>query len=322
MNSVETPQAAAPRSLGISGRLARVFLQSPLTPLIALVALLAGIFAVLITPKEEEPQINVTMANVLIPFPGATAKEVESLVTVPAEQILSQIAGIEHVYSMTQPGMAVLTVQYKVGEDRIAALVKLYDVLNSNSDWLPQYAGVGQFVVKPKGIDDVPVLTLTLSTKEGCTLYAKRRVPIYADEHQRPRQVIDAMSANGSTNQTIGLAWGWHSLTQGAPLTPPALPANTQRIIIILSDGLNTQNRWNGNGSNQSTAVDARTEKACVNVKSQKSSGCTSLGWMQTKPQLLRVFNSANSQPSLLKVIQIAVTLLHVLLWNWSPAKI
>ena len=167
MSSAERQtETAAPKSLGISGRIAKSFLQSPLTPLIALVALLLGIFAVLITPKEEEPQINVTMANVLIPFPGASAKEVESLVTVPAEQILSQIAGIDHVYSVTQPGMAVLTVQYKVGEDRIAALVKLYDVLNSHSDWLPQYAGVGQFVVKPKGIDDVPVLTLTLYTKD------------------------------------------------------------------------------------------------------------------------------------------------------------
>ncbi len=164
-NSKHEPTVQS-RRLGISGRIAQAFLQSPLTPLIALVALLLGVFAVGITPKEEEPQINVTMANVLIPFPGATAKEVESLVTIPAEQIVSQIAGVEHVYSATQPGMAVLTVQYKVGEDRIAALVKLYDVLNSNSDWLPQYAGVGPFVVKPKGIDDVPVLTLTLFTKD------------------------------------------------------------------------------------------------------------------------------------------------------------
>lgn len=154
-------------SMGISGRIARAFLDSPLTPLVALVAMLVGIFAVIITPKEEEPQINVTMANVLIPYPGATAKEVESLVTFPAEQIVSQIAGIEHVYSVTQPGMAILTVQYKVGEDRIAALVKLYDALNSHSDWLPTYAGVGAPIVKPKGIDDVPVLALTLSTRDA-----------------------------------------------------------------------------------------------------------------------------------------------------------
>jgi len=78
---------------------------------------------------------------------------------------------------------------------------------------------------------------------------------------------IDEMSPNGSTNQTIGLVWGWHSLSQGAPLNPPALPANTQRFIILLSDGLNTQNRWSGDGSAQSTAVDGRMALACTNAK-------------------------------------------------------
>ena len=78
---------------------------------------------------------------------------------------------------------------------------------------------------------------------------------------------IDAMSANGSTNQTIGLVWGWHALTQGAPLTPPALPDQTQRVIIILSDGLNTQNRWSGDGSHQSSDVDARMALVCTNAK-------------------------------------------------------
>ena len=78
---------------------------------------------------------------------------------------------------------------------------------------------------------------------------------------------IDDMSANGSTNQTIGLVWGWHALSQGGPLNPPALPDNTQRIIIILSDGLNTQNRWSGNGSQQSSDVNARMALVCNNAK-------------------------------------------------------
>jgi Flp pilus assembly protein TadG len=78
---------------------------------------------------------------------------------------------------------------------------------------------------------------------------------------------IDSMVANGSTNQTIGLVWGWHAMTQGAPLSAPTLPDNTQRIIILLSDGLNTQNRWSGNGSNTSSAVDARMAYACANAK-------------------------------------------------------
>ena len=91
--------------LGIAGRIAASFLTTEITPLLALVGLLLGLFAVLVTPREEEPQINVTFANVFIPFPGASAKEVELLVTTPAEQILSEIAGVEHIYSASSPGM-------------------------------------------------------------------------------------------------------------------------------------------------------------------------------------------------------------------------
>ena len=104
--STDTPAIAphphASPNMGISGRIAKIFLQSQMTPLIALIAFLLGLFAVLVTPREEEPQINVTMANVFIPFPGASAKDVESLVATPAEQVLSQITGIEHVYSVSQ----------------------------------------------------------------------------------------------------------------------------------------------------------------------------------------------------------------------------
>ena len=116
------------------------------------------------TPKEEEPQINVTMANVMIAFPGASSEDVHNLVTVPAEQVVSQVTGIEHVYSVTQPGLAVLTVQFKVGQPRIDSLVKLHDTLLSNRDWLPTHLGVSEPVVKPKGIDDVPIVALTLTS--------------------------------------------------------------------------------------------------------------------------------------------------------------
>ena len=85
-------------SMGVSGRIAAAFQANALTPLLALVALLMGLFAVLVTPREEEPQINVTMANVLIPFPGASSQDVQNMVARPAEQALSQIAGIEHTY--------------------------------------------------------------------------------------------------------------------------------------------------------------------------------------------------------------------------------
>jgi multidrug efflux pump subunit AcrB len=152
-------------SLGISGRIAAFFQSAQITPLVALVALLLGAFAVMVTPREEEPQINVTMANVLIPFPGASVHDVEQMVATPAEQVLSQIAGIEHVMSVSRPGLAVITVQFKVGVPRTEALVRLYDTVNANADWLPPGLGVGEPLIKPKGIDDVPIVTLTLYSK-------------------------------------------------------------------------------------------------------------------------------------------------------------
>ena len=152
--------------MGISGRIAEYFLRNSLTPLIALIALLLGVFATMITPREEEPQINVTMANVFVPFPGASAKDVESLVARPAEQVLSRIAGIEHVYSVSRPGMAVITVQYVVGEEPIQALVRLYDTINSHKDWISPNLGVGDPIIKPTGIDDVPIVTLTFWSKD------------------------------------------------------------------------------------------------------------------------------------------------------------
>ena len=155
------------KNFGVAGKIASFFQNAHLTPLLGLVAILIGLFAVLVTPREEEPQINVTMANVIIPFPGATAKNVEQMVSIPAEQVLSQIAGIEHVMSVSQPGMSVVTVQFKVGVPRTEALVRLHDTVAANSDWLPRGLGVLPPVIKPKGIDDVPIVSLTLFSKNS-----------------------------------------------------------------------------------------------------------------------------------------------------------
>ncbi len=103
-----------------------------------------------------------TMANVFIPFPGASVNDVEALVSTPAEQVLSQMEGIEHVYSVSRPGMAILTVQFKVGVPRIDAIVRLRDTMSANRDWAPPELGILEPVIKPKGIDDVPVVSLTL----------------------------------------------------------------------------------------------------------------------------------------------------------------
>ncbi|HBH36162.1 MAG TPA: multidrug transporter AcrB [Gammaproteobacteria bacterium] len=150
---------------GFSGRIARHFQNSQITPLLAVVGMLLGVFAILVTPREEEPQINVTFANVFIPFPGASAQEVESLVAAPAEQVLSEIQGVDHIFSTSSPGMAVLTIQFLVGEEHTDAIVRLFSKIYSNQDWLPANLGVGQPIVKPKGIDDVPIVTATLWSK-------------------------------------------------------------------------------------------------------------------------------------------------------------
>lgn len=153
-------------TLGFSGQLARRFMNSRLTPLLALVALLLGVFATLITPREEEPQIDVTMADLIVPFPGASASDVEQQVVRPLEALLGETPGVDHIYSASRPGMAVITLQFKVGVPRTEALVRLYHTVYSNQDWHPAGLGVGQVMVKPKGIDDVPVVALTLHTKD------------------------------------------------------------------------------------------------------------------------------------------------------------
>ena len=184
--------------MGISGRIAKYFQDSQLTPLVALVAFLMGLFAVAVTPREEEPQINVTMANVLIPFPGASARDVETLVATPAEQVLAQMSGVEHVYSVSRPGMAVLTVQFKVGVPRIDALVRLYDTVNSNRDWVSSNLGIGEPIIKPKGIDDVPIIALTLWSENSETgAYELERVAHAAE--------VELKRVNGTREvQTLG----------------------------------------------------------------------------------------------------------------------
>ncbi|AOY89196.1 multidrug transporter AcrB [Marinobacter salinus] len=148
--------------VGPSGAIARVFQDNRLTPLLAVLSILLGVLVVIITPKEEEPQIDVTMADIMVAFPGASTREVESVIATPAEQVMSEITGVEHVYSVSRQGQALITVQFEVGVPRQEALVRLYNQVYSNQDWLPPELGATQPVIKPKGIDDVPVMTLTL----------------------------------------------------------------------------------------------------------------------------------------------------------------
>jgi multidrug efflux pump subunit AcrB len=141
-------------------RIVRAFLTGPLAPMVLIVALAAGIVAVLATPREEEPQIVVPMADVFVSYPGASAEEVERLVATPLEKLLWQVDGVEHVYSQSRRDGALVTVRFRVGEDRERALVRLVTRIEAHRDEVPP--GVTGWVVKPVEIDDLPIVALTL----------------------------------------------------------------------------------------------------------------------------------------------------------------
>lgn len=145
---------------GFAGNIAKAFIRSKLTILLMIAFLLIGAYSTFLIPREEEPQIEVPMADIMIGFPGAEPKEVESKVTAPLEKIVSNVKGVEYVYSTTMKGQAILIVQFYVGEDVERSLVKLYNEIMKNMDKMPQ--GVTLPLVKTRAIDDVPVLGLTL----------------------------------------------------------------------------------------------------------------------------------------------------------------
>jgi multidrug efflux pump subunit AcrB len=150
------------KSLGMAGRMACTFIDSPITPLMMLAALFIGLLGLMFTPRQEDPEISVPMVDLFVQYPGASAAQVSSLVTEPLERIMAQIPGVKHVYSASQRGQAIVTVRFKVGEPLGPSIVKVHDKLQSNMDKIPP--GVSMPLVKPKGINDVPVVTITLSS--------------------------------------------------------------------------------------------------------------------------------------------------------------
>jgi multidrug efflux pump subunit AcrB len=148
------------RSLGLAGKLAKGFLRSKLTPLIVLASLMLGVLAVVLTPREEEPQIIVPMVDIIVPQPGASPREIESQITTPLEKRLWGIPGVEYVYSISRPSVSLITVRFKVNEPQEPSLVKVHQELSANADLLP--SGAMKPVVRLLTIDDVPFLSLTL----------------------------------------------------------------------------------------------------------------------------------------------------------------
>ena len=145
---------------GIAGKIAKVFMQSKLTVLLMIVFMVVGVYSSFLIPREEEPQIDVPIADIFVGYPGASPTEVESHVTKPLEQLISNIKGVEYVYSTSMKEQGMVIVQFYVGEDIERSFVKLYNEISKHMDQMPQ--GVTFPLVKTRAIDDVPMLGLTL----------------------------------------------------------------------------------------------------------------------------------------------------------------
>ena len=176
----------APVRLGPAGRIARAFIDSLLTPLLIVAAILVGGVAAWLLPREEEPQILVPMIDVMVAMPGAGAREVEERVSRPMEKLLWEIPGVEYIYSTSSPGGALTVVRFLVGEDEERALVRLHQKLMANTDIIPP--GASQPLVKARSIDDVPVLALTL-WGGNYDHYVLRRLA--AQLHDRIKEIPD-----------------------------------------------------------------------------------------------------------------------------------
>jgi len=185
--------------LGVAGRIARAFIDSKLTPLIIIASVLLGLFAVLLLPREEEPQIKVPMVDVLVTMPGAGAREVEERVTRPMEKLLWEIPGVEYIYSTSSEGRSLVIVRFKVGEDMEASLVKLNQKLQSNYDKIPH--GVSQPLIKAWSIDDVPILALTFHSARYDHLTLRRLVAQVDDAVKQVPQVAGTTLIGGSRRE-------------------------------------------------------------------------------------------------------------------------
>ena len=185
--------------LGISGAIAKTFIQSKLTPLVVIASVILGIFAVIITPREEEPQIVVPMIDVFVTYPGASAREVDELATKPMSKLLWELKGVEYIYTMSKPGLSLAIVRFHVGEDAEKSIVDLYNKLMSNYDRIPP--GVSQPLVKVRSIDDVPILSFTLWSSQYSG-YELRRVAFeLCDELKKDKDVSQFHVTGGQRRQ-------------------------------------------------------------------------------------------------------------------------
>ena len=194
------PHSNAQRKLGPAGRFAQAWIDSKLTPLVIAGSMLLGAFAVWKLPREEEPQIIVPMVDVLVQMPGASPREVEERVTKPMEKLLWEIPGVEYIYSTSSPGASTVIVRFLVGQDEEKAIVRLNQKLAANLDLIPP--GASQPLVKPRSIDDVPILALTFWSKRYGD-FELRRVAAQVDDTIKQTPDVSAVALIGGQRREI-----------------------------------------------------------------------------------------------------------------------
>jgi len=164
MGTARKKELITKEELGFAGRLADSFIHSPLSPLLFLVFMLVGIYGLMETPRQEDPQISVPMVDIMLRMPGASSQEVSRLAISPLERIVSEIPGVKHVYSVSDEEMGIITLEFHVGEEVERAIVRTHSKVQQNLDLMPP--GVEMPLIKIKEVDDVPVVTLTLWSHE------------------------------------------------------------------------------------------------------------------------------------------------------------
>jgi len=226
--------------IGFAGRIARAFIDSKLTPLVVITSILLGAAAVIMLPREEEPQIKVPMIDVLVSMPGFSAKEVEERATRPMEKLLWEIPGVEYIYSTSRPGEGLAIVRFKVGEDVEKSLVKLNQKLQSNFDRIPR--GVSFPLIKPKSIDDVPILALTFHSANYDHL-TLRRLVAQVDDAVKQVPLVAETSIIGGARRQLRVLLDPTKLASRNLSAAEIVPMLTQANRQVIAGGLTSNNR-------------------------------------------------------------------------------
>jgi len=206
--------------LGLAGTIAQAFIGSTLTPLLVIGSVLVGLLAIIVLPREEEPQIKVPVVDILVAMPGSSAAEVESRVSSPLERLMWELPGVEYVYSTSQPGQALIAVRFRVGDDPERSLVKLHRKLQANADRLPPGASLP--LVKARSIDDVPILALTFHSRRYDHL-ALRRLAAQVDAEIKHLPEVSQTTLIGGYGRQVRIQ-----------LDPPALAARGLGVLEVL----------------------------------------------------------------------------------------